>query len=68
VDRFPVYIRFKPRQREDDWHLQRAVVTLNDRIAPVWDTSVDVRTDPGIWLGARSGLVMHLRRTDSEVE
>jgi hypothetical protein len=68
VDHFPVYIRFQPQNRGDNWQLQRAEVRFNDDFFPVWDTASFVHNDPakGIWLGVRSGLVVHLpRHSDS---
>lgn len=60
VERFPVYLRFQPRSRSDNWNLQRAVVTFNENLLPQWDTASFVRPDAGIWLGIRSGLYVHL--------
>ena len=38
VDQFPVYIRFQPRSRSDNWQLQRADVRFNNALSPEWDT------------------------------
>lgn len=64
VDSAPVYIRFQPRNRSDNWQLQRADVRFNDAFFPVWDSVAIVvnKPDEGIWLGTRSGLVVHLPR------
>lgn len=62
VDRFPVYLRFVPRGREDNWSLQRAVVTYNERLFPMWDSAEVVATNVGLWLGVHAGLVVHLPR------
>jgi hypothetical protein len=64
VDQFPVYIRFQPRSRSDNWQLQRADVRFNNALSPEWDTFSFVVDDPqeGIWLGVRSGLVVHLSK------
>lgn len=61
VDGFPVYVRFHPRSRTDNWKLQRAAITFGDDLAPRWDTAEIVSISQGIWLGTRSGLVAHLR-------
>jgi hypothetical protein len=62
VANFPVYIRFQPQSRSDNWQLQRADVRFNDSLHIDWDTVNLVENDPqkGIWLGVRSGLVVHL--------
>jgi len=62
VESFPVYIRFQPQNGSDDWQLHRASVRFNDDVFPAWDTASFVLNDPteGIWLGTRSGLVVHL--------
>jgi hypothetical protein len=64
VDFFPVYIRFQPESRGDNWQLQRAVLTLNEDFFPQWDSAGIVFADPaqGIVLGVRAGLVVHLPR------
>jgi hypothetical protein len=62
VDRFPVWIRFVPRGRDDNWILGRAVVTLNDRLFPMWDTAEYISFREGIQLGTHSGLFVHLLR------
>jgi len=64
VDNFPVYIRFQPQGRSDNWQLQRATLSFNGDIFPQWDTSSFVGNDPasGIWLGTRSGLFVHIPR------
>lgn len=59
---FPVYIRFNPRSESDNWQLQRADLRFNDSLHLDWDTVSLVANDPqkGIWMGVRSGLVVHL--------
>jgi hypothetical protein len=46
VDQFPVYIRFQPRSRSDNWQLQRADVRFNNALSPEWDTFSFVVKDP----------------------
>jgi hypothetical protein len=62
VATFPVYIRFQPRSRSDNWQLQRADVRFNDSLHIDWDTLGLLQNDrdKGVWLGVRSGLVVHL--------
>lgn len=64
VPNFPVYIRFQPRSRSDNWQLQRADVRFNGSLHIDWDTLPFVINDgdgkEGIWLGVRSGLFVHL--------
>lgn len=62
VHHFPVYIRFQPRSRTDNWQLQRADVRFNESLHIDWDTINIVVNDSaeGIWLGVRSGLFVHL--------
>ncbi|MCU1537559.1 MAG: sle [Humibacillus sp.] len=60
VESFPVYIRFAPTGREDNWALQRATVTYNNLLFPMWDTAEHLSPKTGIWLGTHSGLVAHL--------
>lgn len=64
VEQFPVYVRFQPQSRGDNWQLQRADVRFNDGLIPEWDTVGFVLNDPaeGIWLGVRSGLFVHLMK------
>ena len=60
VPNFPVYVRFQPRTRGDNWHLVRADVRFNGALHIDWDTLPFVVRDEGIWLGVRSGLFVHL--------
>ncbi len=59
VNDFPVYIRFAPEKRDDRWLLQRAVVTVNDNLFPMWDTLDVLDVKEGIWMGIRSTLFLH---------
>jgi hypothetical protein len=56
ADRFPVWIRFQPRSRGDNWVLSRATVTVNDTFFPMWDTAEWLPFTDGIQLGVHSGL------------
>jgi hypothetical protein len=62
ADRFPVWVRFTPRSRTDNWVLARATITLNDRLFPMWDTAEWLAIRSGLTLGERSGLVAFLLR------
>jgi hypothetical protein len=62
VDSFPVYVRFEPNNSGDNWNLARADLSFNEAFFPRWETSGFVSEDDGIWLGQRSGNVVHLRK------
>jgi hypothetical protein len=62
ADRFPVWLRFSPQNREDNWILSRAVVTVNDALFPMWDTAEYISPRTGLRLGVHSGLFVHLLR------
>jgi hypothetical protein len=67
VARFPVYIRFEPQTRGDNWLLQRADVRFNDSLHIDWDTAPFIPIgSEGIWLGVRSGLFVHLFNVSHE--
>ena len=68
VAKYPVYIRFQPKSRGDNWQLQRADVRFNDSLHIDWDTVNFVPNDPegGIWLGVRSGLFVFLEDVSHE--
>jgi hypothetical protein len=66
VPSFPVYIRFQPRSRTDNWLLQRADVRFNGSLHIDWDTLPLLGLQDGIWLGVRSGLFVHLANTSHE--
>lgn len=60
VDLFPVYIRFNPRSRGDNWNLARAAVHINGSTFPMYDSSLE--REGGIWMGIRSSLFFYLRK------
>lgn len=60
VDRFPVYIRFNPRSRGDNWNLERAAIHINESTLPLYDSSLE--REDGIWMGTRSTLFFYLRK------
>ena len=62
VDSFPVYIRFQPRSRTDNWIVQRAEVSFNGNIFPRWDTASIISQRVGIVMGIRSSLFLHIPR------
>ena len=59
--RQPVYIRFAPQDRTDNWNVDNVSVTVNGNLSPIWWTrrlaNVPKR---GIWLGVHAGLIVHL--------
>jgi hypothetical protein len=60
VDSFPVYVRFEPRSRNDNWIVQRAEVSFNDNLFPRWDTASIISQRVGIVMGTRSTLFLHI--------
>lgn len=64
ADRFPVYIRFQPTNRTDNWKLLRAEVSMNDAFFPRWDTGDLIPFDGsgGIVLGVHAGLTVDVPR------
>jgi hypothetical protein len=60
VNNFPVYIRFQPRSRTDNWIVQRAQVSFNDNFFPRWDTASIILQRVGIVMGIRSTLFLHI--------
>jgi hypothetical protein len=62
VDAFPVYVRFEPNNDGDNWNLARADLSFNDNFFPRWETQSFIPEEDGIWLGQRSGNVVHLRK------
>jgi hypothetical protein len=67
VDSFPVYLRFNPESRSDNWNLERAVVTFNNQLLPQWDTATLIKTNEGIWLGTHSGLVVFIPKHEDTI-
>ena len=67
LESFPAYLRFKPQTRDDNWKLQRVVVTREDQLFPMWDSNENIPQTQGIWLGTRSGLVVHLHKHDDVI-
>ena len=55
-------MRFEPNDKGDNWNLARAELTFNDELFPRWETTSFVSEADGIWLGQRSGNVVHLRK------
>jgi hypothetical protein len=66
VQNFPVYLRLSPTGGSPAWKLERAVVTVNNQLFPMWETNGLVFTDKGIWLGRTSGLVIHIPMHDDK--
>jgi hypothetical protein len=60
VDTFPVYIRFQPQSRTDNWIVQRAEVSFNGNFFPRWDTASVISQRVGIVMGTRSTLFLHI--------
>ena len=62
VESFPIYVRFEPNDSGDNWNLARAEMSFNNDLFPRWETTTFVSITDGIWLGQRSGNVVHLRK------
>ena len=62
VESFPIYVRFEPNNSGDNWNLARAEMSLNNDFFPRWVTESFLSEADGIWLGQRSGKVVHLRK------
>ena len=64
IHRSPVYLRFVPTSSTDKWKLQRAVLSVNGQLIPLYDTAAFIpnSSSGGIYLGRRAGLSVHLRR------
>jgi hypothetical protein len=62
VESFPIYVRFEPNNSGDNWNLARAEMSLNNDFFPRWVTESFISEAEGIWLGQRSGNVVHLRK------
>jgi hypothetical protein len=52
-------LRVEPEARDDNWYLKAAALVVNNDLGLVY-WSVDNAPD-GLWLGTKSGLVLHLR-------
>jgi hypothetical protein len=63
LDQFPVYIRFNPKSRDDNWLLRRVVIFINEiepgSVPPLYDSSPE---PGGIWMGVRSSLFFFPRK------
>ncbi|MER7538405.1 hypothetical protein ABTX77_26995 [Streptomyces sp. NPDC097704] len=66
LDRFPLYIRFEPKNGSDNWGLDEATVLVNPGTDlphrysnPAVIGAADHRK---IWLGQKTGKMLHLRR------
>ena len=60
LDQFPVYIRFNPRTRDDNWNVVRVEITINGATFPRYQSLLE--EEGGIWMGIRSGLVFYPRK------
>ncbi|ELZ26707.1 hypothetical protein C474_18740 [Halogeometricum pallidum JCM 14848] len=56
ADQFPVYLRYDPHPRDDDWVLEHAYVTFNDDSFPMYETLLRGT----LQMGHRSTLFVHL--------
>ncbi|MEP6634955.1 MAG: hypothetical protein ABJA62_12190 [Luteimonas sp.] len=68
ISAFPVYVRFAPKSRSDQWNLDIVWVGVNDPDSNRLDfyrniTISDGVREEGFWLGVHSGLVLYLHKT-----
>lgn len=57
----PVYLRFAPKGRDDNWLLDDAQVALNGEFFPRWNVDqIHPDSEEKIWLGIRRGLIVQL--------
>ena len=57
----PVYLRFVPKGRDDNWLLDDAQVALNGEFFPRWNIDlIHPDSEEGIWLGTRRGLIVQM--------
>ncbi len=57
IDKFPLYIRFSPKTRDDNWNLVRVGITINISAFPQYEALLE--TQGGIWMGIRSSLYLY---------
>jgi len=60
IDQFPVYIRFNPQSRNDNWNLARVSIFINGSTFNMFDSLLQV--EGGIWMGTQSSLVFYPRK------
>lgn len=64
----PVYLRFAPKGRKDNWNVYGALLTINDHSGPSWDTAhLQTLDGKGIWLGTHAGLTINLALRESSI-
>ncbi len=60
IDQFPLYIRFSPKSRDDNWNLVRIGIVINEGAFPQYEALLE--TQGGIWMGVRSSLFLYPRK------
>ena len=60
LDRFPVYVRFEPTGRDDNWNLESVTVTVNPGPGQVQYQALGGSNN--LWLGQHAGKVCHLQK------
>ncbi len=61
LERFPVYVRFEPDDRNDNWNLESVTVTVNPGPGQVQYQALGGSNH--LWLGVHAGLYCYLLRT-----
>ena len=64
IDLHPVYIRFVGNSRGDNWNLQRASISFNDQLLPLYELLL---ARDGIWMGTRASGVAFLKKHNDGV-
>lgn len=63
IDRFPVYVRFVGKSRNDNWKVQRVNVSYNDQLFPQYELLLR----DGIWMGTHATSVVFIKKhTDAK--
>lgn len=58
LDRFPVYLRFAPKDRDDNYNVEAVTATVNPGSGQVQFQALG--GSDNLWLGTHSGLSCHL--------
>ncbi|MCA1576991.1 MAG: hypothetical protein LC794_06460 [Acidobacteria bacterium] len=60
LDRFPAYIRFAPKSRDDNWNIESVIATVNPGPGQLQYQALGGSNN--LWLGVHSGLHCYLVR------
>lgn len=62
LDKYPVYLRFEPKNSGPDWNLERIRVTTNPGPNEIKFDNVRLAGAPDVWLGQHHGKAIYLSR------